>query len=604
MAVSLGNRLRLSVLTTFLVLLAFPAAPAAARSPQSPQSLHHPAEVRRIQADRHQTPLWAAGPTLTPQAAALLAAIAAAGEDGLSPADYHLPELTSLLAWVTPGVGPVWADTQAARRAEDLLTDAFLGLGSDLACGRVGPSALWGEWTVSADRPEPLPQLCAAALGMPDAAADPDTAAVRAVTAALAACRPDQPGYSELRRALAELARTVAGGGWPVVPDGPTLRLDATDPRVPALRARLAAGGELVDQRPALTGPWWVFAPPSNDLYDRTTVDAVRAFQRRHGLRDDGVLGPRTLAALNVPAADRAAQVALNLERWRWLPRDRGSRHILVNIPDFTLALIDGGATVLTMRAVVGRIDRPTPVTSGMMSWLVINPGWNVPQKLAREDLLPKVVADPGYLSERGFFVYADWRPGAERIDPAAVDWNAVAPLDLNYKFHQEPGPRNPLGRVKFLFPNPFSIYLHDTDQRAVFAGERRCLSSGCVRIEKPEALLRALACGRDAALDSLAQAALDAGETQALGLVAPVPVHLVYLTAWVDEAGVLQLREDCYGYDDRLELALAVPETSPAPAPSPEVLVGDAGVGPAEQTSTYQERTGPVSMWTKREPE
>ena len=601
MAISQGWRIRSSVWTTLLVLLAFSAAPGPA---QSSESLRHPAEVRRIQADRHQTPLWAADPTLTPQAAALLAAIAAAGDDGLIPDDYHMSELAGLLAWVTPGLRPVWVDAQAVRRAEDLLTDAFLGLGSDLACGRVEPHALWEDWTVSAVRPDPMLQLCAAAVELPDAAGAPDPAAARAVAEALAACRPDQQGYHGLRSALAELERTVAGAGWPVVPDGPTLRLDDTDPRVPALRARLAAGGDPVDRRPAIVGPWWVYAPPSPDIYDSATVAAVRAFQRRHGLRVDGVLGPRTLAALNVPAADRAAQVALNLERWRWLPRDLGRRHILVNIPDLTLSLVEGGATVLTMRAVVGRIDRPTPVTSGMMSWLVINPGWNVPQKLAREDLLPKVVVDPGYLSERGFLVYADWRPGAERIDPAAVDWRAVAPLDMTYKFHQEPGPRNPLGRVKFLFPNPFSVYLHDTDQRSVFAGENRCLSSGCVRIEKPEVLLRALACGRDAAMDSLAQTALDSGETLALGLGSPVPVHLVYLTAWVDEAGVLQLRDDCYDYDDRLALALAAPVTAPALVTFREVMVGDAGVGQAAPKDRYQDRTGPVSMWTKREPE
>ncbi|MFO7608431.1 MAG: L,D-transpeptidase family protein [Candidatus Krumholzibacteriia bacterium] len=601
MALSHGKRLQLGTMTALVALGACLAAPAGA---QSPASLRQAAEVDRIQADRPQAPMWAAGPALTPQAVALLAAIAAAGQDGLAPADYHLPELTSLLALVTPEGWPVWADAQATRRAEELLTDAFLGLGADLACGRVEPQALWKGWTAPADLPDPRPQLRAVALALPDAAADPDPTAAAAVTAALAACRPGQAGYHELRRALATLERAAARGGWPAVPDGPTLRPDTRDPRLPVLRARLAAGGDLVDPGPSLAAPWYLQAAAGRDLYDRATAAAVRAFQRRHGLQDDGVVGPRTLAALNVPAADRAVLVALNLERWRWLPRDRGPRHVLINIPDFTLALVDGGATALSMRAVVGRPDRPTPVTSGEMSWLVIHPGWNVPQKLAREDLLPKIVADPGYLGERGFKVYADWRPGAAQIDPAAVDWSAVVPLDMTYKFHQEPGPRNPLGRVKFLFPNPFSVYLHDTDQRSIFARERRCFSSGCVRIEAPEALLRALAGGRDAATDSRAQAALASGRTLSLALDAPVPVHLVYLTAWVDETGMLQLRDDCYGYDGQLARALAAPRIAPAPARRPEVPALVAGLSPAAQPAAYQERTGPVSMWTNPEAE
>lgn len=601
MAIGIGRRLRLGTMAAIAVLSACLAPPAGA---QSPASLRQAAEVGRIQADRRQAPMWAAGPALTPQAVALLVAIAAADQDGLASADYHLPELTSLLALVAPEGWPAWADAEAARRAEELLTDAFLGLGTDLARGRIEPQSLWEGWAAPADLPDPRPQLRAAALALPDAAANPDPAAAATVTAALAACRPGQAGYHGLRSSLAALERTAARGGWPVVPAGATLHPGARDPRLPVLRARLAAGGDLAAPGLSLAAPWCLQAARGRDLYDRTTAAAVRAFQRRHGLQDDGVVGPRTLAALNVPAADRAAQVALNLERWRWLPRDRGRRHVLVNIPAFTLALVEDGTPTLVMRAVVGRPDRPTPVTSGEMSWLVIHPGWNVPQKLAREDLLPKVAADPGYLRERGFTVYADWRPGAAQIDPAAVDWGAVAPIDLAYKFRQEPGPRNPLGRVKFLFPNPYSVYLHDTDQRSFFARESRCFSSGCVRIESPEALLRALVGGRDAATDSLALAALAEGRTLPLALDAPVPVHLVYLTAWVDETGTLQLRDDCYGYDGQLALALATPRSAPAPARRPEVPALVAGLDPAARPAAYQERTGPVSTWTKPEAE
>ncbi|MBE0567311.1 MAG: L,D-transpeptidase family protein, partial [Krumholzibacteria bacterium] len=338
--------------------------------------------------------------------------------------------------------------------------------------------------------------------------------------------------------------------------------------------------------------------------YDPALAAAVGAFQRRHGLAADGIIGPQTLAALNVPADQRALQVTLNLERWRWLPREPGPRHLLVNIPDFSLALVEDGVPTLTMRAVVGRPDRPTPVVSGLMQWLVINPGWSVPQKLAREDLLPKLAADPGYLLDRGFRVYADWRPGAAEIDPAGVDWRAIDPLHLGFKFFQAPGPRNPLGRVKFMFPNDFSVYIHDTDQRGVFAQDQRCFSAGCVRIEAPDDLLQRLALRGNAPAEAAVQTAMAGNKSVGLALAEALPVHLVYLTAWVETDGTLQFRRDCYGYDGDLAAALVAGARAPvAPhRPLPPAVIARAAA-PAP-TAAHQVRTGPVSMWTKREAE
>lgn len=586
-----------------LILTTTAALCLAAIAMAGPDALLRPGTVAQVYAARDRQAIWVAGPELTAQARGLLGWIAAVEADGLDPADYHLPELHGLLAMVARGGEPVWADAAAAQRAEYLLTDAFLAVGHDLAQGRVDPAVLWKNWSPAAQHADVLARLQGTLTRMPAARAGERTAAADSLIADLTACRPAHAEYQALRQVMIDLAGITAVGGWPTVDAGRALHPGDRDQRSPQLRARLMATGALARPTPAPAAPWQQGGDPL--LFDEPLAAAVRAFQRSHGLDADGVVGARTLAALNVTAAARAAQVALNLERWRWQPQQLGRRHIRVNIPDYSLAVIADGAPELTMRAIVGRPDRPTPVLSSAVSGLVLNPRWNVPQKLAREDLLPKLAADPGYLAERGIRVFRDWRPGSPEIDPATVDWSTIVPGDLAYKFQQEAGPRNPLGRIKFTFPNEYAVYIHDTDQRGAFAHERRCLSSGCVRVEDPQGLLAALV-PDGSPLDTVLQAALGDDATSALALPARLPVHLMYLTAWIDAGGVLQLRDDCYGYDLELAAALAARRGTPAPVPPVEPLLVAWSTLPAaaDPGPVHQVRTGPVSMWTNPGPE
>ncbi len=287
--------------------------------------------------------------------------------------------------------------------------------------------------------------------------------------------------------------------------------------------------------------------PEEPDYFDADLEAAVRSFQKRHGLHSDGLVGKNTLAALNEPAAHKADRIALNLERIRWLPSEPDRPFIRVNIPSFRLDMMDQGQSILSMKTVVGRPDRPTPVMHDQVRWVELNPYWNVPQRLARKDILPKVLTDSQYLQDRDFHVFENWRKGAPEIEVDAVDWANLDSWDMAYRFRQDPGPRNPLGRMKFLFPNEFSVYLHDTNQKGYFARESRALSSGCIRLEDPESLARLLAPEKDIA-DLLLSS-----DNRTLGLSKRVPIFIVYQTVWIDNSGRVNFAPDIYGYDARM---------------------------------------------------
>ena len=301
---------------------------------------------------------------------------------------------------------------------------------------------------------------------------------------------------------------------------------------------------------------------PAPDLFDEELEAAVLRFQQRHGMTADGVVGKRTLAALNVPLKERIRQIELNLERWRWIPHDLGERYLLVNIADYKLSVVENHRKVMEMKVVVGRNYRHTPVFSDELKYLVINPYWNVPTKIAVKDLLPRVRKDHTYLDKMGFRVYSSWKEDAAELEAASIDWAKVAPENFVYRLRQEAGPTNALGRIKFMFPNRFAVYLHDTPSKNMFKRTHRGFSSGCIRLEKPIELAAYLLQGQAGGTRAEIAAAIDSRERIVLPVRAKVDIHLLYWTAWVDDSGILHFRDDIYGRD--LPLAAALKERQP----------------------------------------
>jgi murein L,D-transpeptidase YcbB/YkuD len=327
-----------------------------------------------------------------------------------------------------------------------------------------------------------------------------------------------------------------------------------SEPRVAALRARLLASNDAEEARLAAG------APAGPEMYDPQLEAAVLRFQHRHGLAQDGKVGPRTLAALNVPVDERIRQMVLNLERRRWMPDDRGERYVFVNLADFELKVVHEPKTVFDTRVVVGAPYHRTPAFSAEMTYLEINPYWNVPPSIARNELLPEIKADPGYLAANGFELLADWNDSATAIDPWSVDWSRIAADDFAFRLRQRPGEGNALGRIKFMFPNPFNVYLHDTPARHLFEKAERSFSHGCIRVEQPESFGAVVLDGQDDWSLELIKGAIARGERMIVPLERPLPVHVEYLTAWVNKDGTVHFRNDVYGRDARLAEALLGP--------------------------------------------
>ncbi len=339
----------------------------------------------------------------------------------------------------------------------------------------------------------------------------------------------------ELDKALARYRQIADQGGWPPVPTGPALHPGGRSDRIPLLAKRLAATADLT-------------APPGRgDVFDGDLARAVRKFQARHGLSADGVVGAKTLVALNVPVGERIRQLAASLKRCQPLPQQLERRHILVNIADFTLKLYEEGTLLLAMPVIVGKTYRQTPVFSRRITSLILNPCWEVPDSIAAKDLLPKIKKDPRYLDKWHLRVLREWGSD-EKIDRAAIDWKRIAVDRFPYRLQQAPGPDNSLGRVKFDLPNPHDVYLHDTPARELFQRDSRAFSSGCIRLARPLELALYLLQGTGlSTMDSLT-AAISSQETREIAIPSPIPVYIVYMTAWVDPDGTIQFRPDIYG--------------------------------------------------------
>jgi len=472
-------------------------------------------------------PLWS-DPA---RARSLREAIEASATHGLDPRDYHAARLAAPAA---PAADDAERLSETAQR-ELLATDAFVRLAYHLYFGKADPRSISGAWNFARtlDGIDP-----AAALAELLAAPDP--------AAALEGLAPRLPAYRALRSALAQLRAVERAGGWPQVAPGPKLELGATGPRVAQLRARLQASGDLAEGD----------AP---HVFDAALDAAVRRFQSRHGLDADGIVGRATLAALNVGVAERIAQVRANLERLRWVARELAGDYLLVDIAGFGAQLWRDDALVWSARVVVGKPFRTTPEFRARMKYLVLNPEWNVPPTILREDVLPKVIADPAYLERHRMRVLD--RAG-RRIDAAAIDWASYRanPRAFPYQIVQAPGGDNPLGAIKFMFPNEHSVYLHDTPARELFERTTRAFSSGCIRVERPLELARLLLDDPVRWSEDALREAIASGRTQTIPVRHTVPVLLLYFTATVDADGTLRFRPDLYGRDKAIVAALAAP--------------------------------------------
>ena len=477
---------------------------------------------------RFYEPAWVTRPT-SAMTEDLLLAIRESARHGLDSGDYHLETILEL--WTA----------RAKRNARDLadldflLTDAFLVLGTHLVAGRVNPESFDPEWR-AVRREVDLVQALNTAIrsGQP-----------RQVLNSLA---PSHPDYGLLLSAL-EAYRGFQP--WIAVPEDGK-RIEPDDPRWPMVLARLEATGDLPE------------GAESTDI--ETALEAVKRFQRRHGLGDDGVVGVKTQKAMNVPLAERIRQLELNLERWRWMPQEFGERFVLVDIPAFSLKVVERGVTVFESRVVVGRNYRRTPVMTDTIRYLVLNPYWEVPPTLALQDKLPEIRKDLTYLERNGFQVFQGWGSEQQEIDPSTVDWQALGPKQFPYRLRQAPGPLNALGRIKFMFPNKFNVYLHDTPSRELFRRPERAASSGCIRVEKPVELAAVLLAGStDGTVEAL-ERLLAREQNFTVPIRETWPVHLQYWTAAIDESGRLGFRTDIYDRDRALAEALSLPPTGDTP--------------------------------------
>ncbi|NNU80549.1 L,D-transpeptidase family protein [Halovulum dunhuangense] len=464
-----------------------------------------------VYAQHDFAPIWTEA-----KAAALFDALEDAASHGLPAARYGLSDLLAL---------DLAAPSHATR--EMALSRAFLAYARDINSGIIEPGSADGDIEISPRRPDPAALL-------EGLAETPDAASY------LAALAPSHPDYAALLGEKQRLEALIEGGAWgETVPEGSTLRLDDDSPRVAALRARLGR----MDGRDYGT----------SSLFDAELETALRAFQLRHGLNDDGVAGPATLAAVNASAEARLRQVVVNLERQRWLNYERGARHIYVNQADFSVRVIDHGKTSFFSRTVIGQTRHKTQEFNDTMTHMVVNPTWHVPYSIATEEMLPKLQANPNAL---GSNMQIMTRSGT-RINPTLVDFSQFSRGNFPFLIKEAPNPGNALGLVKFMFPNKHNIYLHDTPSKSLFARDVRAYSHGCVRVQKPFELAQVLLAPQVDDPEAAFQRYLAGGRERRVDLEQPVPIYLTYQSAWVDEAGVPQYRGDVYGRDARVFDAL-----------------------------------------------
>ncbi|MGH6802409.1 MAG: L,D-transpeptidase family protein [Methyloceanibacter sp.] len=480
-----------------------------------------------------QRMLWVDENGLTERAKLVIAEIGKADDYGLNASDYTLPDAAGFNA-SDPKAREWLAD------AEVKVSYAVLDYTNDARGGRIEPLRLSKNLDPSLALPNPSEVL--------------ESIAIRSDPGAyLRSFQPDQPQFEALRQKLIELRGGKVEEAKPAVvtiPDGPVLKLGVEHEQVALLRKRLE------------------ISPGANETkFDEAVLEAVRQFQSSHGSVADGMVGAGTRRLLNggqrqepVGSPARIKQILVNMERWRWLPHDLGAFYVTVNIPEFTLRVIEEGTPIHTARVVVGKPDKQTPVISDEMEEVVFNPYWNVPNSIKMEEIAPYFGGGGGFfggwdtsiLQRHGLRI----RYGGRDVDPDAIDWSRN---DLrNFDLVQPPGPGNVLGRVKFVFPNKHDVYMHDTTQKHLFANVVRAESHGCMRVQNPERLAEVVLQHDKSWSPARVESTFDAGGDNHVALEQKIPVYLTYFTLRVNDDGSISTFNDLYGHDARMNAALS----------------------------------------------
>ena len=493
-------------------------------------------ETRRLYEMVAYRPLWVVDSRLSRQAMEVFAYLRGIEARGLRPSDYGVDGLRSLVA----SLDSTTPSATLLARVELSISRSLLRVMSDLHQGRVDPSTLGIH----------LPR--SGALDLPAVVVEVSRAGQ--VAPAIESVEPVYPGYVSLIGALSRY-RALADSGLALPPNhAQTVHPGESYPGVHHLSRVLAALGDL---------PGSTVAAPDDEQYDGVLVEAVKAFQRRHGLDADGVLGRATMAELRVPMTARIRQIELALERWRWLPHNPAQRYILVNVAEFRLTAfdtqVDAQSPALALNVIAGGArGHRTPIFTATMREVVFHPYWDVPVTIARNELVPIIRRTPQYFGNNDFEIVQGSGENARVYALTAENLARVAAGTL--RLRQRPGPGNALGVVKLVFPNPYKVFLHDTPGRGLFARARRDFSHGCIRVESPVSLAE-FALSREAGWDATAiREALGDVRTQHVTLTRPVTVFVLYFTASVDSAGVVHFRRDIYGRDPALAAALAPP--------------------------------------------
>jgi len=478
------------------------------------------AKLRLFYNKRDFLPVWLSPDGPTPKAKAIRDMLVFSDREGLEPEEYH-----------TKSIQYMWRARRARSKArlELMITDAFLRYSVEVSVGYQFPRAADSDWHVQPKKIDGLEQLESFL-----AADDP--------VKFISQMPPPHRAYARLKSSLAYYRLLAEQGDWSRIPQGPQLQLGMDHEQVVLLRNRLFRE-EYLAQNDDLT----------LTLFDEKLNQAVRKFQNNYGHKVDGIVGRSTRRSFNVSLLDRIKNLKQNMERWRWVPRNLGERYVIVNMAGYSLDYVENGKSVLNMPVIVGKPYRATPAFVDTLKYVELNPTWSVPPRIAKEKFLPKVQQDLSFLKRNNLKVFDSWRKDAKEVNPEKVDWNKLTDKWFPYKLQQTPGKHNNMGLIKFMFPNRFRVYLHDTPNRKLFDRYVRTFSAGCIRVSEPFNLAKQILKNNSAWIGRDFESILASGETTTINLEESIPVYLLYWTAWADENGKVHFRRDIYQRDKKI---------------------------------------------------